>query len=398
MIRLISSCLAALVFVAALLPLRGAAQEAEPYEIPVILSLTGPLSFVGTSELTALRAFEPTINAHGGIKGRPVHFAISDDGSQPAVAVQLANAIIAKKPAVMLGPTLGASCLAIEPLIRAANGPVDYCLAPTIHPAAGSFTFSGGASSRDYAIESLIFAKAKGWKRMAVVATTDAGSQDIEAQFIDLLAEPRFRSFTLVAREHYQASDVSVNAQLARIKAAAPDVLMVLPVGAATGTLLRGLADAGLADLPVMTNNGNLLRAQLAQYASIMPREIYFSAPRFYSHDVSRSGPVRDAQNTFFSAFHAVGIDDPDAGNTFGWDPALLVVTALRELGPNATAAAVHAYLENLHGFAGPNGLYDFRDGSQRGQGLINTVMVRWDSTKKRLVTVSDYGGQPLSR
>lgn len=371
-------------------------RSAEPYDIPVILSLTGPLAFVGNSELAALKALEPAINAQGGIHGRPLHFAIQDDQSQPAVAVQFANAIVAKHPAVMLGPTFGASCLAIGPLIAAAGGPVQYCFAPTIHPPAGSYTFSGGASSRDYAIETLVFAKAKGWKRIATVATTDAGAQDIETQFGQLLAEPRFSDLTVVAREHYTAGDVSVGAQLARIKAANPQVLMAFPVGAATGTLLRGLADAGLDEVPVMTNNGNLLRAQLAQYAPIMPRDIYFSAPAFYSHDVSRPGPMRDAQDAFYRAFHDAGIDDPDTGNDFGWDPALLVVEALRKLPPDADAAALHAYIETLHGFAGANGFYDFRDGSQRGQGLGNTVIVRWDQARKRVVTVSDYGGTPL--
>jgi branched-chain amino acid transport system substrate-binding protein len=374
------------------------AQTEPPFEIPVILSLTGPLAFVGNSELEAIKALEPVVNASGGIHGRPVHFTTSDDQSQPAVAVQLASAVIAKHVPVLLGPTLGASCLAIAPLIKPTAGPIDYCLAPTIHPPAGSYQFSGGASSRDYATETLVFAKAKGWKRIASLATTDAGSQDIETQFAQLLAEPRFAGMSIVAREHYNASDISVSSQLARIKAENPQMLLALPVGTATGTLLRGLSDTGMTDLPVMTNNGNLLRAQLAQYAPIMPKQIYFSAPRFYSYDVSRPGPVRDAQTAFYRAMKAAGVPEPDTGNNFGWDPGMLVITALRKLPPGADAEQVHNYLESLSGYAGINGLYDFRDGSQRGQTVSNTVIVQWDAAKKRVVTVSEYGGKPLAR
>ena len=33
-----------------------------------------------------------------------------------------------------------------------ANGPVQYCFAPTIHPPAGSYTFSGGVATDDQAL------------------------------------------------------------------------------------------------------------------------------------------------------------------------------------------------------------------------------------------------------
>jgi branched-chain amino acid transport system substrate-binding protein len=123
------------------------ARAADPYTIDVILSLTGAFAFLGTAEGESLKTLETLINKEGGIKGQPVHFNLLDDQTSPAVAVQLANGIIAKHPPVMLGPTFLASCLAIAPLMR--NGPVDYCFAPTIHPAPGSYVFSGGASSYD---------------------------------------------------------------------------------------------------------------------------------------------------------------------------------------------------------------------------------------------------------
>jgi branched-chain amino acid transport system substrate-binding protein len=370
------------------------AGAAEPYEIDVILSLTGPFAFLGTAEAASLRTLEPLINKQGGIGGRPVHFAIADDGSQPAIAVQLANAIVAKHVPLMLGPTYAASCLAVAPLVKAA-GPVQYCFAPTIHPPAGSYTFSGGASSRDQAIETLVFAKAKGWKRLAVIATTDATGQDIEGQFRDVVGDPRFNGMSIVAGEHFNGSDVSIGAQLANIKAANPDVVLAATVGTSTGTLLRSLKDAGLDTVPMMTNLGNLLNTALNQYAPSMPREIYFTAPRVYAHDVSGKGPVRDAQTAFYNAFNAAGID-PDVGNNFPWDPTIVLISGLRKLGVSTDAKALLDYVESVHGFAGTNGIYDYRGGDQRGQGLTALVIVRWDPAQKRVVTVSEPGGAPL--
>ncbi len=98
------------------------ARAAEPYTIDVILSLTGAFAFLGTAEGESLKTLEVLINKEGGINGQPVHFNLLDDQTQPAVAVQLANGIIAKHPPVMLGPTFLASCLAIAPLMKQRAG------------------------------------------------------------------------------------------------------------------------------------------------------------------------------------------------------------------------------------------------------------------------------------
>ena len=368
---------------------------AEPYEINAILSLTGSFAFLGNSEAASLKILEPIINKNGGIDGQPVHFNIQDDQSQPQIAVQLANAIIAKKVPVMLGPTYVASCLAVAPLVKA-NGPVQYCFAPTIHPPAGSYTFSGGASSRDQAIETLTFAQAKGWHKIAVIATTDATGQDIEGQFNDVLATGKFPGITYVTHEHFNGSDVSIAAQLAKIKAANPDAIFPMIVGTSMGTFLRGLRDAGLSDVPVMTNLGNLLNTALNQYAPIMPKDMYYTAPRFYAHDVSGKGPVRDAQTTFYKAFNAAGLD-PDVGHNFPWDPTNIVIEGLRKLGTKATAKDLLDYMLAVHGYAGTNGIADYRGGDQRGQGLTSLVIVKWNAAKHRVATVSEPGGKPLT-
>ena len=371
----------------------SSARAAEPYQIDVILSLTGNFAFLGTAEAESLRTLEVLINKDGGIKGQPVHFNIMDDQTQPAVAVQLANAIIAKHPPVMLGPTFIASCLAIAPLMR--NGPVDYCFAPTIHPASGTYVFSGGASSYDQAVETLVFAKAKGWKRLAEVTTNDATGQDIGGQFNAAIKDRRFSGMSFVVTEHYTATDVSVGAQLANVKAVNPDAIFGMTVGAATGTLLRGLRDAGLSNVPFMTNLGNVLREALDQYSSFLPNEFYSTAPRFYARETAVKGPVRDAEVAFYKAFNAKNID-PDVGSGFPWDPTLVVIDGLRKLGTNTDAKSLLAYIESAHGQAGINGVMDYRGGDQRGEHLTSLIIVKWNAAKKRVFAVSHPGGAPL--
>jgi hypothetical protein len=52
--------------------------------------------------------------------------------------------------------------------------------------------------------------------------------------------------------------------------------------------------------------------------------------------------------------------------------------------------------MNGLQGWTGVNGPYDFRANPQRGIGVNNIVMVRWDAQAGTGVAVSKLGGQPL--
>jgi branched-chain amino acid transport system substrate-binding protein len=370
-------------------------RAAEPFEINVIVSLTGPFAFIGSAEAASVRTIESLVNKEGGINGQPVKMVIQDYQSNPATAVQLASGVIAKKPSVMLGPTYLASCSAVAPLVTANGGPVTYCFAPTLHPAAGSYLFSGGTSSNDQARAQVTFMAAKGWKNAVLIASTDATGQDVEARYVDEYGSGRYPGMKLLTREHFAPNDTSVAAQVAKMKALNPDVIIDATVGTSTATVLRALKDAGLDDLPVMSSLGNVIHAQMDQYTAFLPREIYFVAPDFIARDVTPKGPVRDAQQLFYKAFNAQGID-PDVGNSQSWDPTLIIIDALRHVGTNAGPKQVLDYIESLKHFAASDGYYDFSDGSQRGIGLNAVVICRWDPAKKTWVASSEPGGKPL--
>jgi hypothetical protein len=130
----------------------------------------------------------------------------------------------------------------------------------------------------------------------------------------------------------------------------------------------------------------------MAQLKDIMPSELIFPAYRAMNSGDVRPGPIRDAQVKFFGALKAAGMK-PDAANVTAWDPVMISIDALRHLGATATPQQVHAYIEALHSYAGVNGIYDFRDGSQRGISSSAVVVNRWDPAKQTFVVVSKPGG-----
>jgi branched-chain amino acid transport system substrate-binding protein len=357
-----------------------------PIEINVILSLTGPSSFIGTSEQQSLGVLEKIINAHGGVNGTPVTFAIADDASNPQTTLQLITALVAKRTPVIIGPSFTSGCNAVAPLLEHL-GPVQYCLSPGIHATIGGYVYSAGAGTDASAAAEIRYFREHGLTKFAMIALTDASGQDHEAQINAALKLPENSGMQLVASEHYNPTDVTVAAQLARIKAAQPQALITTATGVAFGTVLRNLADSGM-DIPTTASAGDMSIAQMLQYKAFAPKDLLFIATHGVAPDPNLTSKAqRDAQTTYFNGLTGANIQ-PSYLASLAWDPALIVVEALKHTGgASAGSDAIHKYISDLHGFAGINGIYDFR-GSQRGIGTNDLVVYRWDPKTEHFAIV----------
>jgi branched-chain amino acid transport system substrate-binding protein len=131
----------------------------------------------------------------------------------------------------------------------------------------------------------------------------------------------------------------------------------------------------------------------MKQWTPYLPSQLIFSGPAFLGGVVphAQAGAVRQ----FNSVSKDVGVT-PDFGLALGWDPALIVISALRELGTGATAEQLHAYIEKLHNFPGILGVYDFTTGDQRGLTQKDLTLMRWDAKKDQWVAISKGGGEPF--
>jgi branched-chain amino acid transport system substrate-binding protein len=251
-----------------------AASAADPYDIDVVLPITGTFAFVGTTHQHELQVLEGIVNKQGGIDGRPVHFIFHDDTSSPEVSLQIHQAILAKHPAVVLGSSLGALCQATTPLYLT-SGPVNYCFSPVIPTTKGSYVFSASVGGRDLIMATIRYFHGKGWKRIATLNTTDASGQIGDRDIAAVLQMPEFKDMTLLTAEHFSATDTSVTAQIAKIKALAPQAIIVWAPGTALGTALHAISDVGL-DVPVATTSANMIIAQMKSYAGFVPNTILF--------------------------------------------------------------------------------------------------------------------------
>lgn len=346
---------------------------------------------MGRGFAATLAVIEEIVNKSGGIRGRPIRFVVSDGQSNPQIVVQLLDGLIARNVPVVIGPNQTAECRAALPLVG--SGPVIYCLSPQISPPVGSFAFSAGVTTLT-SIEGLLeYFRARGWYKVGVIASTDATGQEAEQEIDRAFGVEKAE--TIVDREHFSPSDISVAAQMSHLAGSGAQVMLAWTTGTPFATVLRGAFEAGI-DIPIAGSNGNLSYSQLEQVHAYVPKELLFiGIPSSTSVALLPNGPLKKAEMTYIDAFRAAGIR-PEIGQYQIWDEVWIIIDALKHLGLDATAVQIRDYISNLRGWVGVHGTYDFRAFPGRGLGSSSLVVARWDATRDSWINVSSAGGVPV--
>ncbi|HXQ50004.1 MAG TPA: ABC transporter substrate-binding protein [Stellaceae bacterium] len=378
----------------------GSAPAADTFDIHVIATLTGPAAFVGKYMKLNFEAFEAMVNDEGGIKGRKLRFVFDDGQSQPQLAVQLANDVIAEHPSVLMVTGPVANCAAVAPLLK--DGPVMWCNSPALRPKPGSYAFASGPSGFDGFAALLRYFRSNGWIKVALLNTTDTTGQDADFYIDKDIALPENAgTMTLVAREHFNPSDLSVSAQIERIKSSGAQAMFAWTTGSPAATVFKGMIQAGL-DIPVAPTGGNEVFQQLEQYKAFLPKGVVMASALFPPHDgiVALDPRVEKVQHEMYAVLAKRGMKaDNNTADT--WDAALITVAGLRALGPEASASQLRDWILAQKDFAGIDGLYDFTAAPERGLGSDTTTIVGYDPggpDGPRWKWLSKIGGEPLAR
>ncbi len=92
------------------------AHAANAIKIGMPLALTGPLGSVGEQMRRGAELWAKTVNAKGGVLGRPIQLFIADTGGDPATCVRKAQEAVEREECRLLfGMTLSSEALAVVP-------------------------------------------------------------------------------------------------------------------------------------------------------------------------------------------------------------------------------------------------------------------------------------------
>jgi len=218
--------------------------ERGTYSIYASLSLTGPLAGSSQAQLEGLEIAVDVINENGGINGETVELTHVDDQLDPTKAVTLLQEQLdVAKPDLVIHGVSSSVALAMLPLLtreEVLSTGTPYSDLVNV-PATNPYAFgTNPVVALDPQAMAKLF-KEKGYKKVAYLGGNDALGQSISAAFESVLTKGGYN----LQMESYAPADLDMTAQLQRLQAGNPDVLIIQGYGSAAGYALKSRTKLG---------------------------------------------------------------------------------------------------------------------------------------------------------
>lgn len=339
------------------------------YKVGVILPLTGPGAAIGKDFQLGLETFRE-VDAEA--IELDIDYVVCDDKTTPDGAAACARKLSTEDGVQMIyGPVLSGPHSGAAPVL--ASGPPSVTPSPYVKPQPGSPIYSAAGSSRDLDRTNLQFAKDRGYRKFAVLATTDLTGQTA----VDNIEEANKEIGLDVSIERMGPTDVDATPQLNRLLGSKPDAIYVASSGAATGVGLKGLAQLR-SDIPVFFIWSNTTKGFLDAAKPAWPKEaLYALSPSWQPgglDDKERADQVKRFQESFQAKAGA-----PVSFVVQGaYDAFQLIVAALKET--DGSRAAIVDYLDSLTDFQGLNWKLSYSKDNHVGTNEGNYAVMKYDA------------------
>ena len=349
---------------------------ADPVRIGAVLSVTGPASCIGEPERNTMEMEVEKINAAGGVLGRPLELVILDDESDVNKAVLAADRLIRKeRVSAILGPSISGNTLAIMPKAAAAKVPLVSCAASEkIVKPLNPFIFKVAPTDRLVVRRILANAKAKGYKKLAILTVSDGFGQSGREM---LKEEIPAQGFELVADEVFGPKDTDMTAQLTKIKGDAPDAIICWGTNPGPAVVAKNRVQLGITT-PLYMSHG-VASKKFIELAGDAAEGLLLAAGKI---TVADKLPASDPQKELLAGYAKAYTDRyKGAVSTFGghgYDSVHLVAKAIADAGSDKPAD-VRAALEKIKGFSGIGGIFNFTPKDHEGLGEDAFIMLTID-------------------
>jgi branched-chain amino acid transport system substrate-binding protein len=360
----------------------------EPYRLGAIFSITGPGSSLGIPERDTALMLEADVNARGGVKGpdgrlHPIKLVIYDDASDETKAVLAAKKLIDEdKVTAIVGTTLSGTSLAILDTVQKAEVPLVSCAAAAkiVEPAAERKWVFKTPQSDHLIVDVLVdYLKAKSLTRVAWLNVDYAFGQ---LGWLEFEKAAQKAGLTIAANEKFGQKDVDMTAQLTRVKATAPQAVVVWSIPPSASIATRNYADLGL-KMPMFQSHG-VGNKKFIELAGPAANGVMFPAGKLL---VAEQLADNDPQKAVLLAYARDFEARYGPRNTFGghaWDAVQLAVRGMEKGG--ADRAAVRAAIEGTRNFVGISGVFDFSASDHNGLDRRAATMIQIVDGQWRMV------------
>lgn len=370
------ACVLSLFFAAGLvLTCVGSVQAKEPYKVGAIFSVTGRASFLGEPEKKTVEMIAEWINAAGGINGHPLELIVYDDESDDTKCnLAMKRLISMDQVPVVIGPSTSGTSLAIVNVADKEQVPLISCAASKkiVMPVEERhWVFKVAGSDIHVAQKIYEYMKSKGITRVAIMTgTTGFGASGRE----ELLAYAPEFGITIVADERYGPKDTDLTAQLTKIKGTDAQAIVNWSIGPTQVLAVKNWRALGMDNIPLYQSHGFGSRKNIElcgkDAEGVLCPLARVNIGRLLADDNIQKATIMKYTDAYEQKYH-------EPISSFGghaWDALYIAVKALENVGPNR--AKIRDYIENLSGFVGQHGVFNFSPTDHNGLSKDDLEMV----------------------
>jgi len=366
----IASLIAAAVTVTLMLSPVVSAHAAQAYKVGAVFSVTGRASFLGDPEKKTALLLQEEINKKGGINGHPLKLIIYDDkGDSTQCVIAVRKLINRDKVCAIIGPSLSGLSLSVIPVVQKSKIPNVSCAASykivTKNPKTGEqwkWVFKTPQSD-SMAVEAIYtHMKKHGISRIAITSVNTGYGASGRSELLRLA--PRY-GMTIVADEKYGPKDTDMTAQLTKIKGMSPQAIVNWSIGPTQVVVVRNWKELGMTNIKMYQSHGFGSRKNI-KLAAGAAEGIYCPLGACNIAEILPANhPQKQVTMAYVKAYTEKYNEPVSSFGGHAWDALSLVVKALKAVGPDK--AKIRDYLENIRGFVGQHGVFNFSPKDHNG-------------------------------
>ncbi|MCD6519745.1 MAG: ABC transporter substrate-binding protein [Anaerolineae bacterium] len=368
-------------------PSSKAGQQGTTYKIGFIAAITGKASFLGEPERDVAVMLQKQLDEQGGITGpdgvvHPVKILIHDTEGSGDVAIPVVKKLINDEQVVaIIGPTRSPVTMALIPVIQEAEVPMISMASSSaiVEPVAErKWIFKVAQSNKHTAPWQVRYAKAKGWTKVANIYVNNAYGED-GAKAIRAAAKEA--GVQIVLEETFDATDTDMTAQITKIKASDAQAVLVTAIPPAAAIFTKQYRELGVS-LPLIHNSGVAMKPFIDLAGAENVEGVVFPMGKLVAADaLPDDDPQKAVLQKFIKDYTSHTGKPPSTFAGHAWDSIQIILQVLQTLPEGLSIEEQRAQLrdgiENLKGFVGVDGVFNFSPEDHVGLSSDDVVLVR---------------------
>jgi branched-chain amino acid transport system substrate-binding protein len=342
------------------------AAMADTIKIGAILAETGP-SFLGVPEANTLRMLAEELNAKGGVNGNMVELIIKDSGGNPEKAISFAKQLIEEeKVFAIIGPSTSGETMKIKNIAEQAETLLLSCAAAEVivNPVA-KWVFKTPQMDSDAVKKIYMEMNKMNISKIAVVAGNTGFGKAGQGQLLQIA--PEF-GIEVVISEVYDKAETDLTGVVAKLMAH-KDIQAVVnwSIVPAQSIIIKNIRQAGW-DVPIFQSHG-FGNIKFVQAAGDAAEGVIFPAGRLLVAEALPDDNVQKAVLVKYkNDYEGKYKEDVSTFGGHAYDAFKILCKAIEQVGVDK--AKVRDAIENMQGFVGTGGVFNFSPENHNGLGL----------------------------